>query len=609
MELTLAVPCQALLILDADLPLDRLALVPEALAIATIPIDEPLGPVQRLDIHTFTQLHEELDKREWLCGRYIVLPNVSEGGTSTFLRSGMANKYKEMPCVGAYVDGLITQFGEGNARIVRGEDRNYGNKKVAVFQTSDNRTWAHTDLGSATTWVKWAMPSAEALRQACLADDTRLSQARPVLPTSFIAQLAVSNSQFLGPVDLELNQQYNAIIGGRGTGKSTILEYLRWALCDQPPAPAPEEDIGDQRLRRERLVRATLASIPDAQVEVHFVVNDLSHVVRRYAATGEVDLKVGDQSFRRVSEADVRSVIPIQAYSQKQLSSVSVRVDELTRFVTAPVQARLAEIDAELATVAGEIREAYARVQRERQLDVAIRRDELALESLREQATRLREGITGVSAGDRELLDQRVGYEAARQLVESFERTATRAQNETRALAELLGRLAEDVRGASSDGLPLSDRLSEMRSELERVLADGIASANASRDALEGLVSDGSTYASAREAWREDNGAFESEYEAASRRWTEHEQRIRELSSVEERLRSVADSLAGSKEQLRDLGDADGAYRELRARWVALRVEQMSVIDQQCAELTTLSDGMIERRSRQAQLFPTSGKH
>jgi AAA domain len=409
MELTLAVPCQALLVLDADLPLDRLSLVPEALAMATIPIDEPLGPVQRLDIHTFTELYEELDKREWLRGRYIVLPNVSDGGTSTFLRSGMANKYKEMPCVGAYVDGLVAQFGEGNARIVRGEDSNYGNKKVAVFQTSDNRTWEHTDLGSATTWVKWAAPSAEALRQACLADTTRLSQTPPVLPTSFISRLAVSNSQFLGPIDLELNQQYNAIIGGRGTGKSTILEYLRWALCDQPPEPSPEEDMGDQRLRRERLVRATLASIPGAQVEVHFVVNDLPHVVRRYAATGDVDLKVGNQPFRRVSEADVRSVIPIQAYSQKQLSSVSVRVDELTRFVTAPVQARLAEIEADLTAIANEIRESYARVQRQRQLEIAIRRDELALESLREQAIRLRSGLTGVSPEDRQLLDARVG--------------------------------------------------------------------------------------------------------------------------------------------------------------------------------------------------------
>jgi len=222
----------------------------------------------------------------------------------------MANKYKEMPCVGAYVDGLVTQFGVGNKKIVAGEDANYGNKRIAVIQTSDNRTRAHTDLGRATTWVKWATPSAEALRQACLAEETRLSHSAPTLPTSYVSKIAVSNSTFLGPVDLELNQQYNAVIGGRGTGKSTILEYLRWALCDQVFDADGEEDLGNQALRRERLVRATLGAIPDAIVEVQFVVNELPHVVRREAATGQISLKVGGQEFRQVSEADIRTRYP-----------------------------------------------------------------------------------------------------------------------------------------------------------------------------------------------------------------------------------------------------------------------------------------------------------
>ena len=228
MELTLAVPCQALLILDADLPQDRLSVVTEALAINPVPINQPLGSVERLELHTFSDLYTELDKREWLRGRYIVLPNVSEDGTSTFLRSGMANKYKEMPCVGGYVDGLVTQFGAGNTRIIAGQDQNYGNKRLAVFQTSDNRARAHTDLGTATTWVKWATPSAEALRQACLAQETRLSHSSPTLPASHISMISVSNSQLLGPFNLALNRQYNAVIGalraftrvvGRGCGR------------------------------------------------------------------------------------------------------------------------------------------------------------------------------------------------------------------------------------------------------------------------------------------------------------------------------------------------------------------------------------------------------
>jgi chromosome segregation protein len=607
MELTLAVPCQALLILDADLPQDRLSVVTEALAISPVAIDEPLPPVERLEIHTFTELYSELDKREWLRGRYIVLPNVSESGTSTFLRSGMSIKYKEMPCVGAYVDGPVTQFGAGNKRIVSGEDVNYGNKKVAVFQTSDNRTRDHNDLGKATTWVKWATPSAEALRQACLADSTRLSQSPPTLPTSYVSRLAVSNSQFLGPVELELNEQYNAVIGGRGTGKSTILEYLRWALCDQLPESTAEGELTNQALQRERLVRGTLASIPAAQVEVHFVVNELPHVVRRNADTGDVTLKVGDQPFRPVSEADVRSVIPIQAYSQKQLSSVSIRVDELTRFVTAPVQPRLNEIETELVAAGAQIRETYARRQRQRQLHAVLRRDELAVESLREQAAKLREGLTGVGIEDQKLLDQRPQYEAARELVEALERAADRASSESSRLADFLRRVLADVRELKSEGLPHAEQLAPMQSAVEAVLAEALIATEDMSAKFTAASADKSAYSTARGKWLEEVADFNARYEEATRRWTDHEQRLKELSDVEERQRSLSDALGVARDQLRDLGDPDETYRELRGRWLALRNEHTDVINTQCEQLTKLSDDVIRASLKTGSAVPELG--
>ena len=65
-----------------------------------------------------------------------MLPNVSEGGTSTILRSGYQGHYKSMTCVGGYLDGDISQLGEGNNRILRGLDGNYGNKALGLFQTS-----------------------------------------------------------------------------------------------------------------------------------------------------------------------------------------------------------------------------------------------------------------------------------------------------------------------------------------------------------------------------------------------------------------------------------------------------------------------------------------
>ncbi len=169
LELTLGIPCQALLILDADFPTDRLASVLEALSVD--PSDDRLAalpPVIRLDkIQTFNQLYEEFDSRQWLKGRYIVLPNVTDGGHGTVMRAGMQAKYKTMPCVGGYIDGKVdTKVGVGNRRIFDGLDNNWGNHRIALFQTSDNRTETFADLGKHSTWVKWSKPTAEAIRQA-----------------------------------------------------------------------------------------------------------------------------------------------------------------------------------------------------------------------------------------------------------------------------------------------------------------------------------------------------------------------------------------------------------------------------------------------------------
>ena len=88
---------------------------------------------------------------------------------------------------------------------------------------------------------------------------------------------------FLGPVELELNPQFNAVIGGRGTGKSTLLDYLRWALCDLPANVQGDEEIGDPGSRQRRLISTTLEPT-DSTVEVHFTINEIPHVCLLYTS-------------------------------------------------------------------------------------------------------------------------------------------------------------------------------------------------------------------------------------------------------------------------------------------------------------------------------------
>ena len=93
--------------------------------------------------------------------------------------------------------------------------------------------------GSRYTWIKMAKPTLEGLRLALLDGDgisVRRSDGAPfepfTTPRHFVASIEVDAARFMGngaPERLWLTPYYNALIGGRGTGKSTIVHALRLA--------------------------------------------------------------------------------------------------------------------------------------------------------------------------------------------------------------------------------------------------------------------------------------------------------------------------------------------------------------------------------------------
>ena len=95
--------------------------------------------------------------------------------------------------------------------------------------------------GSHYTWVKMAKPSIEGLRLALL-DGGGFSIRRSdvseafhpfALPNHCIESIEIDEARYMGrgprPARLDFNPWLNALIGGRGTGKSTVLHALRLA--------------------------------------------------------------------------------------------------------------------------------------------------------------------------------------------------------------------------------------------------------------------------------------------------------------------------------------------------------------------------------------------
>lgn len=598
MELTLGVPCQALLIFDAELPEDLFSLAMTALAVTpNASTESKTAEVARLQsIVLISQLADELNKHAYLKNRYIILPNVTNEGKSSILRDGFPGKYTEMPCVGGYVDGLVTKLKPGNWNKVSGKDKAWGNKRIAVFQTSDSRGVDHAQLGVCSTWIKWAIPTAEALRQACLAQESRVAHEAPSLPSIVIGGISISNSVFMGPVDLELNPQYNALIGGRGTGKSTILEYLRWALCDQPPGLA-DEDTPNYQARRSRLIEQTLKPV-NATVTVRFEVNGVPHVIRRGSADGSLLIKIGNDDLRPCNEDEVRGLLPIQAYSQKQLSDVSVRVDELGRFVMAPIRAQLARIERDSADRAGRVRQAHATLLRQRGLTKAVKKRLLEEKSLTEQAAAIRESLKGLSELDKAAIEKGKTFEEADRQAESWRDGIASIDASLEVVEATVKAYVAEEAGVSSDPefAPLVQAHTEYREFL--TLAESALAALRSRaGALTAPYGDQAPESPWR-LWAERVSTVRATYEEAVQRSSAHSEKMKQLKDVEDRLARHARETAKANDDLKAVATAESAYTAERSAWVALQTERTTLLVSQATALTERSGGAIRAQIR-----------
>ena len=557
MELTLAVPCQALIIFDADLPLDVLSEVPVILNIQpSNASDATTAQVSRLDdIHTLEQLYEELGKREYLRGRFIVLPNVTDGGHGTIIRREFTAKYKNIPCVGGYINGSIeNKVGDGNRRKLAGNDSAWGNKKLALFQVSDSRSRDFSQLGQYTTWVKWAKPTAEAIRQACLADTSRITQSEPQLPATVITRLEVSNSRFLSRINLFFSPQYNALIGGRGTGKSTILEYLRWALCDQPPVAQDDGELPDFQKKRKALIAGTLVDFKST-VTVHFLINDVPHVVRRKADTNEVSLKMGDGDFQTCTERDVRNLLPIQAYSQKQLSNIGVKLEELRRFVLAPIKQKLADIQSDLQSTEHDLRDTYGKITTQRSLQTEIQRSEAEQASLTKQVKELRKKVKGLSKEDQQAIERFGQLENEGQIIDEWagerERVIALLDEAQEATGEMPS-LYEDL-----DHLPNGELIKKMQQHAEAAF-DKLHKALESLSGTFNEEQPGEEYKAfdkLQKQWLKSYEKAKKAYEEAKERSATHEATLAEIKKLEKRSKELGRLIANKQKELRRIGN------------------------------------------------------
>lgn len=181
---------------------------------------------------------------------------------------------------------------------------------------------------SATCWIKMSEVSVEGLRQAFLDPGSRVRlnpREGKLEPEEHAELLSISwQGGFLDGITMRLNPNLNVLVGGRGTGKSTIVESIRAVLGLDP--------IGDDaRKAHEGIVRHVLRSGTKISLRVR------AH--RPAAREYTIERTLPNPSLVKDDGGDVSSLSPrdvlgrAEVYGQHEISELTHSREKLTRLL------------------------------------------------------------------------------------------------------------------------------------------------------------------------------------------------------------------------------------------------------------------------------------
>ena len=211
-------------------------------------------------------------------------------------------------------------------------------RKLSQVWGSDSHSF--DSIGERFTWVKMTKPNLEGLYLALLDGEASLKPARSedaANPNSHanqaIESITIHKGKLIGrnaPTKVCFNPWLNAIIGGRGTGKSTLVDFCRRALKRDGEldgaASSREESLRDVFDRRMR-VPASRADegllTADSRIEVVYL-KDGERFLLSWSQDGAAQSIARLSGNERIPEdGNIPERFPIRIYSQKQLFALA----------------------------------------------------------------------------------------------------------------------------------------------------------------------------------------------------------------------------------------------------------------------------------------------
>lgn len=258
-------------------------------------------------------------------------------------------------CAFPTTPGDPAEWKEPTATDVQGwlDGTNTGGRRLVQVWSSDSH--GDTQVGRQYTWLKMTRPDLEGLRLALLDGDGSVKPKDTVVDpnlhaTHVVESITIAKAKYMGrpgALPLRFNPWLNAIIGGRGTGKSTVVDLMRKALGREDELSGGSETslraAFDKRMRvpSGRADEGLLTA--ETRVEIVYR-KDGERFAISWDQTGGAKIARLEGAARTDEEGVVRERFPIRIYSQKQLFDLAREPNALFNVIDDSDEVRGAEL-------------------------------------------------------------------------------------------------------------------------------------------------------------------------------------------------------------------------------------------------------------------------
>ncbi|MBI2191973.1 MAG: AAA family ATPase [Planctomycetes bacterium] len=497
------------------------------------------------------------ESRKW--GAACVAAHVAGQGGLLATLSGQAriNAWTSHNLLACSLPGPVSDAPDNLRPILENKNAEHRrDRALAILNAQDVSGPDDLEKPGASCWIKMSEVSVEGLRQAFLDPESRVRLASDAPPEDHAEFVTLAwQGGFLDGAAVHLNENLNVLVGGRGTGKSTVIESLRYVLGLEP--------LGEEaRKAHEGIVRNVLKSGTKISLLLRsHRPNKQEYRVERTIPNPPV---VRDQNGNVLNITSAAIVPQVEVFGQHEISELTKSPEKLTRLLERFVE-RDASLDRRKADVRRQVEQSRGKILDTNKEMTQVEERLASLPGLEETLKRFQE------AG----LEDRLKEQSLLVREEQVLKTSTDRLGPFRQLLEDLRRALPIDRAFVShkalDGLPGKEILAEVDTVLSALNRELEAVAKQLQEVLE--VADRNLGA-VRSRWDERKKGVQAAYEKILRELqkskVDGEEFIRLRRQIEELrpLRERQTILQRSRKEY------DDRRRNLLAEWEDVKAEE-----------------------------------